>query len=120
MPAAVSRPAKTRAARASMEIVVKSDPKGSGAWHTVTFGDVTVTGPRPSDEEIRRNVEASTEALRRALPAFLRPGIRIYPKKDVPLFWADEDNPKDGVIRKLNGKIERGVVDEDGNFKVID
>jgi hypothetical protein len=117
-----SRPTKTRPAKAHahMDIVARPGSSGTGVMHTVRFGDVTVTGPRPSDEEIQRNVEASTAALKRALPAFLRPGIRIYPKKDVPLFWADEDNPKDGVIRKLNGKIERGVVDEDGNFKVTD
>jgi hypothetical protein len=117
---AASRPAKPRPTRARTEIVVRPDAKGNGGRHTVTFGDVTVTGPRPSDEEVQRNVEASTAALKRALPFFLRPGIRIYPKKDVPLFWADENNPKDGFIRKLNGKIERGVVDEDGNFKVTD
>jgi hypothetical protein len=114
------RTAKDHADRPHTEIVARPDPNASGAMHTVRFGDVTVTGPRPSDEEVQRNVEASTAALKRALPFFLRPGIRIYPKKDVPLFWADEDNPKDGFIRKLNGKIERGVVDEDGNFKVVD
>jgi hypothetical protein len=114
-----TRPAKPRSARAKTAIVARPDPKG-GEWQTVTFGDVTITMQRPSDEEIQRNVEASTEALRRALPAFLKPGIRIYPKKDVPLFWADEDNPTEGVIRKLNGKTERGVVDEDGNFRAID
>jgi hypothetical protein len=38
---------------------------------------------------------------------------------DVPLFWADEDDPN-VTIRKLNGKIERGLVDEDGEFKAID
>ena len=92
----------------------------SGAVNRLTRVDEGNTPTDYDDEEIQRNVEASTAALKRALPAFLRPGIRIYPKKDVPLFWADEDNPKDGVIRKLNGKIERGVVDEDGNFKVTD
>jgi hypothetical protein len=119
-----ARSAKSRSTkdhnRTSTEIVARPDLNGSRAMHTVRFGDVTVTGPRPSDEEVQRNVEASTAALKRALPFFLRPGIRIYPKKDVPLFWADEDNLPEGVIRKLNGKIERGVVDEDGNFKVTD
>jgi hypothetical protein len=113
------RTAKEHADRSQTEIVARRDPNGGEAMHTIRFGDVTVTAPRPSDEEIRRNVEASTAALKRALPAFLRPGVRIYPKKDVPLFWADEDDPN-VCIRKLNGKIERGVVDEDGQFKVID
>jgi hypothetical protein len=114
-----SRPAKNRPSRASTVVVARPDPK-RGVWETIKFGDVTITAQRPSDAEIQRNVEASTAALKRALPAFLRPGVRIYPKKDVPLFWADEDNPGEGVIRKLNGKIERGVVDEDGQFKAID
>jgi hypothetical protein len=112
-----TRSAKTRPARARTVIVARPDSK-AGEWHTVTFGDVTITTQRPSDEEIQRNVEASTAALKRALPAFLKPGIRIYPKKDVPLFWADEDDPN-VTIRKLNG-IERGAVDEDGEFKAID
>ena len=112
------RTAKDQAERAHTDIVAR--PGGGGETHTVRFGDVTVTGPRPSEDEVRRNAEASTAALKRALPFFLRPGVRIYPKKDVPLFWADEENPTDGFIRKLNGKIERGVVDEDGNFKVTD
>jgi hypothetical protein len=115
---AASRPAKARPARATTRIVSRPDPKG-GEWHTVTFGDVTITAQRPSDEEIQRNVEASTAALKRALPAFLRPGVRIYPKKDVPLFWADDNDPNIS-IRKLNGKIERGIVDEDGQFKATD
>jgi hypothetical protein len=113
-----ARVGKTQPDRASTAIIARPDPKG-GEWHTVTFGDVTITMQRTSDEEIQRNVEASTAALRRALPAFLKPGIRIYPKKDVPLFWADEDDPT-VTIRKLNGKIERGLVDEDGEFKAID
>jgi hypothetical protein len=114
-----SRLAKDRPARARTKVVARPDPK-SGVRETVKFGDVTIIAQRPSDAEIQRNVEASTAALKRALPAFLRPGVRIYPKKDVPLFWADEDNPGEGFIRKLNGKIERGVLDEDGQFKVID
>ena len=117
------RPAKARPARARTVIAARPDPKGpdarGGEWHTVTFGDVTITTQRPSTEEIQRNVAASTAALKRALPAFLKPGIRIYPKKDVPLFWADENDPNVS-IRKLNGKIERGIVDEDGEFKAID
>jgi hypothetical protein len=86
---------------------------------TVKFGDVTITARRPSDAEIQRNVEASTNALKRALPRLLRPGVRIYPKKDIPLYWVDPDNPDEGLIRKLNGKVQRGVL-EDGTFKAID
>jgi hypothetical protein len=116
---AARRPARNKPARAGM--VVKARPvDNGGAWQTIRFGDVTITAQRPSDEEIRRNVEASTAALKRALPAFLHPGVHIEPKKDVPLFWADEENPEEGFIRLLNGKLERGVLDEDGTFKALD
>ena len=94
--------------------------RGGGNESGAGFGDVTITAQRPSDEEIRRNAEASTSALKRALPAFLHPGVHIEPKKDVPLFWADEENPEEGFIRLLNGKLERGVLDEDGTFKALD
>ena len=91
------RTAKDHADRPHTEIVARPDPNGSGAMHTVRFGDVTVTGPRPSDEEVRRNVEASTAALKTRFAGLSPPGDRIYPKKDVPLFWADEDNLPEGV-----------------------
>ena len=100
-------------------MAARSPAKG-GVWETIRFGDVTITAQRPSDAEIRANVEASTAALKRALPRLLHPGVRIYPKKDVPLYWADPDNPNEGFIRKLNGKVERGVLDEDGVFKATD
>ena len=114
----VPRPAKGRPARAATHAVSRRGAK-AGGLETVRFGDVTVTAPRPSEAEIKRNVEESTRALKRALPRLVRPGVRIYAKKDVPLFWADPDSP-DGFIRKLNGRIERGVLDEDGTFKAID
>jgi len=47
----------------------------------------------------------------------IKPSVRVYPKKDVPLYFADAERP--GIyIRKLNGKTESGVL-EDGAFKVI-
>jgi hypothetical protein len=113
-----SRPAKNRPVRAGTAAVSRREDKG-GVWETVRFGDVAITAQRPSDADIQRNVEESRKALKRALPRLLRPGVRIYPKKDIPLYWADPDSPDDGLIRKLNGKIERGVF-EDGTFKAID
>jgi hypothetical protein len=50
----------------------------------------------------------------------LRPGVRIYANKDVPLHWADPEKPKDGFIRKLNGKLQRGVLGDDGQFKALE
>jgi hypothetical protein len=113
------RSAKPRPSRAGTAAVSRRNGQ-AGAWETITFGDVTITAQRPSEAEIQRNVEASTRALKRALPRLLRPGVRIYAKKDVPLYWADPDNPETGFIRKLNGKLQRGVLDDDGQFKAID
>jgi hypothetical protein len=110
---------KTRPSGAGTNVVAGRNGKG-GVWETIRFGDVTITAQRPSEAEIQRNVEASTRALKRALPRLLRPGVRIYAKKDVPLYWADPDSPAEGFIRKLNGKLQRGVLDHDGQFKAID
>ncbi len=117
--AAVSRQIKTRPSRGGTAVAPRSPSKG-GAWETLRFGDVTITARRPAEAEIRANVEASSAALKRALPRLLDPGVRIYAKKDVPLYWADPDNPEEGFIRKLNGKTERGVLDDDGVFKAAD
>jgi hypothetical protein len=121
---AASHPAKTPTGKTGPSragtIAVSRRNGGAGAWETITFGDVTITAQRPSEADIQRNVEASTRALQRALPRLLRPGVRIYAKKDVPLYWADEENPDEGMIRKLNGKVQRGVMDEDGRFKATD
>ena len=90
----------------------------AGVWEKIKFGDVVITAQRPSDAEIQRNAELSSAALARALPKLLRPGVRLYPKKDVPLYWVDPENPG-GFIRKLNGKLQHGVL-EDGQFKATD
>jgi hypothetical protein len=100
-----------------MRVVARSGDKG-GVWETVKFGDVTITAQRPSEAEIQRNVEAGWAGLARALPRLARPGVRIYAKKDVPLYWCDDDDPNI-FIRKLNGKIQRGVF-ADGQFKATD
>jgi hypothetical protein len=89
-----------------------------GVWEKIKFGDVVITARRPSEADIQRNVKLSSEALARVLPRLLRPGVRLYPKKDVPLYWADSEIPG-GFVRKLNGKVQRGVL-EDGQFKATD
>lgn len=87
-----------------------------GAHSKVTFSGVTVFAPKPSSAAVNRNVAMSSEALERAKFRLIRPGVRLYARKDVPLYSADPDRP--GVyIRELNGKIERGVL-ENGTFKV--
>jgi hypothetical protein len=67
--------------------VSRCDDKG-GVWEKIKFGDVVITAQR-SEAEIRRNAEESTRALKRAFARLIRPGVRIYPKKDVPLYSCD-------------------------------
>lgn len=92
--------------------------KGKGRRARVKFGGVVVTAPKPSSAQVKHNVAASSDALERAAKRLMRPGIRLYAKKGVPLYSADPERP--GVyIRVLNGKTERGTL-EDGAFKVTD
>jgi hypothetical protein len=92
--------------------------KAEGKRSTVKFGGVIVVAPKPSSAQLKRNVTASTEALERATKRLVRPGVRLYAKKDVPLYSADPRQP--GVyIRVLNGRTERGIL-ENGKFKVVD
>jgi hypothetical protein len=84
----------------------------------VKFGDVIVTTSTPAEVDARRYVAFSSEALARANTKIAKAGVRLYPKKDVPLFFADADEP--GVfVRELNGTVARGRV-EDGQFKVLE
>lgn len=97
---------------------IVSKVKATGKRTTVKFGSVTVVVPKPTSAQLKQNVAASTQALERVSKRLVRPGVRINAKKNVPLFSADPRQP--GVyIRTLNGKTERGVV-ENGGFKVID
>ena len=100
------------------ETVLTTHVGAKGTSHgRVKFGAVSVLAPKPTTTELRSNVDFSTEALRRAKDSLTQPGVRIREKRDVPLFHVDEGNPG-RFVRKLNGKIERGVL-ENGVFKVI-
>jgi hypothetical protein len=111
-----SRRTKNRPAGGSVAVAERGSRDGD--WEKISFGDVVITARRPSEDEIQRNAALSSAALARALPRLLRPGVRIYPKKDVPLYSADPEHPS-VIIRKLNGKVQRGVV-ENGQFKATD
>lgn len=89
-----------------------------GRKDQVRFGDSLVTSPKPSKTQIKQNVDFSSAALARASGKLMNPGVRLYPKKDVPLFFADPENPE-GFLRKLNGRVQRGVL-KDGQFEAID
>ncbi len=71
----------------------------------IKFGRVTVAVDPPSADEVSRNVARSTDALARATAKLARPGIRLRPRKDVPLFYVDTDHAGQ-FIRELNGKRE--------------
>jgi hypothetical protein len=111
-----SRRTKNRPAGGSVAVAERGSRDGD--LEQITFGDVVITARRPSEAEIQRNAALSSAALARALPKLLRPGVRIYPKKGVPLYSADPEHPS-VIIRKLNGKVQRGIV-ENGQFKATD
>jgi hypothetical protein len=83
--------------------------------HKTRFGSVMVIAPAPSKTVVQRHIEASTHALERVTERLAKAGVRLYAKKDVPLYSLDSDHP-DVMIRKLNGKVERGSF-IDGVFK---
>lgn len=87
------------------------------AQQRISIGTLTLIVPRPTKTQAQENVRQSTEALSRALTRLTRPGIRLRPKRGIPLFQVDENDP-DILIRDLDGKRERGTF-QDGEFKVI-
>jgi hypothetical protein len=103
----------------STTTVINIPGDGTQKMRTTKFGNVTVTGPAPSEEQMARGVREGTRALDGLVRAFEKlPGITLPRQKDVPLFWADDDDP-DIIIRELNGKIDRGRL-VDGKYKAFD
>ena len=92
--------------------------KPNTAGRRVRFGTASIIARKPAPAELDRNLEASTEALRRTGEALLRPGVRLPRGRNVPLFQADPERPGH-FLRTLNGKTERGVL-ENGRFTVTD
>ena len=84
---------------------------------TTKLGNVTVSAQKPSAALVKDNVKRSSQALERAAARIVRGGIAIPPRKNVPLYSVDEDNPKI-VIRKLNGQVSRGQL-VDGKFQEL-
>jgi len=84
----------------------------------ITIGSTTVRVDEPSAAQVRRGVEQSTKALDALVRAVARPGVKLGPEHGtrVPLYRADPEHAG-GLIRKLNGVEERGVI-KNGKFKV--
>ena len=117
-PKPTSKKTAEAADRMQPRSIVTITSASDGPMHTVRFGDVTVTARRPSDAEVQHSIDSSTLALGRALKSLLKPGVRIRPKKDVPLYSAAPD-AENVFIRLLNGKRDRGIL-KNGQFMVID
>ena len=81
----------------------------------IRFGDISVPAADLTDEQIAKSIADSTGALRRAASRIVKPGVRIRPRKGVPLYHLDDDDP-DVIIRTLDGVVERGIFAE-GQFK---
>ena len=115
LPGMAESASRKRAAAGASSVTVRVAAASSSR---VKFGCVTVSGAKPDPDTVRENVERSRAALERVAHVLTKPGIRIRPKKDVPLYSASEDEP--GIfIRKLNGRLERGRF-VNGSFKVVD
>jgi hypothetical protein len=112
----------TRAAHPSPDNTRPARPRKAAdarpAQQRISIGNLTLVVPRPTKTAVQENVRRSTEALGRALVRLTRPGIRLRPKRGIPLFQVDENDP-DIFIRDLDGKRERGLF-QDGEFKVTD
>ncbi|WP_395015331.1 hypothetical protein [Dongia sp.] len=101
------------------ELRMRSEPTGSAKKTAkVTFGGVTVSAPVQSLKLVRKNIKEGQTALKRAAGALTHSGVALKVSKDVPLFYADRDDPKT-IIRELNGKKEKGVLLKGGRFRVI-
>ncbi len=82
----------------------------------IKIGGVFVSSQKASREELKRGVQQSNTALERLSATLTKPGVKLPKRRNVPLYSADPDHPG-LLIRKLNGKTERGVL-EGGVFKV--
>src|SRR5688572_5641499 len=81
--------------------------KKAKSGYEVRFGSVTVNGPKPKAAMVKEQVVRSAAALDRVTRSLTQPGVVLRPKKDVPHYFADDNLP--GVlVRRLNGRTERG------------
>lgn len=93
----------------------KGAAKARGAGKTLHYGAVTLKVGLASAEERARNVELGQLALKKIKSRLIKPGVKMRPRRGVPLFFADPTNPS-RVVRELDGKREVGVFDN-GVFK---
>jgi hypothetical protein len=88
-----------------------------GKRTSIRFGAVTISAKKLDAKDVKTNVMAGQAALERVAKKLSRPGVTLRVKKDVPLFFADENQP-DILVRRLNGRVERGTF-KNGQFEVV-
>lgn len=93
-------------------------PRAPREYITTRCGSATVTMPKPSEEEIQRNIAQSAGMLEGLLMRLLTPGVEIPERDDVPTFFVSSAN-RWRVFRKLHGKCEAGYF-RDGKFQPED
>lgn len=103
---AIDKQASNAVEAVTNEVTVKIRGRGQKV-HNVKFGNVVVSGTKPSRQLVRENVERSTEALERVRKKFAKPGVYLRFRTGVPSYYADEDEPS-FFFRVLNGKTQRG------------
>lgn len=114
---AAARKAARRADRAVLTTITRRGASEDVEMVTIRIGNTVFTGPGPSADEIEsglRETQRMLDGLERALHSL--PGIVLDHGPDVPLFYADPDDPLHGVIRDLHGKREAGRF-LDGEFR---
>lgn len=88
----------------------KSSPKSASDMLMMNaFGGYVLVSAKPSPALVRESVAQSAEALERIGRKLMNPGMKIEAFDDVPLYSLDPGDPG-VVIRKLNGKTERGQI----------
>lgn len=80
----------------------------------IEFQGVSMLVAKPTKEQVRANVLAGQEILKKLAKILAKPGVSLDVPPDIPLYHADDSNP-DFIIQDLNGKNRRGRF-EDGKF----
>jgi hypothetical protein len=62
---------------------------------------------RAARARVKRNIKSGQQALARALPEFLKPGVEIRPLPGVPLYHAYAKDPR-FLVRVLDGQFSVG------------
>jgi hypothetical protein len=83
----------------------------------IKFGEYIIAASPPTAEAVKSNVAASGQALERVAKRLAEPGFSLAAPPDVPLYFADQNDPK-LVVRRLHGKEERGHF-VDGKFRTL-